>query len=84
MIGRTQPPHPWRSPRKNLEVPLASEPSNMGMVLLSDEVREKNGFEGNKLMFLSTLEEKAWQDFLSEFNQKAECKVEWDNFKEEL
>ena len=26
---------------KNLELPLTSEPSNMGMVLLTDEVREK-------------------------------------------
>ena len=41
--------------RKNLELPLASEPSNMGMVLLTDEVREKNTFEDNKGMFLSTL-----------------------------
>ena len=29
-------------PRKNLELPLASEPSNMGLLLLSDEAREKN------------------------------------------
>ena len=39
------------SPRKNLELPLASEPYNMGMVLLTDEVRERNTFEGNKGMF---------------------------------
>ena len=32
---------PLESPRKNLELPLASESSNMCMVLLSDEAREK-------------------------------------------
>ena len=36
---------PLGSPRKNLELPLASEPSNLGMVLLSTEMREKNAFE---------------------------------------
>ena len=30
---------PLGTPRKNLELPLASEPSNMRMVLLSDEMR---------------------------------------------
>ena len=56
------------STRKNLELPLTSEPSNMGIVLLTDEVREKNAFEGNKEIFLSTLDEEARQSFLSEFN----------------
>ena len=59
---------PLGSPRKNLELPLTSEPSNMGMVLLTDEVREKNAFEGNNEIFLSTLDEEARQSFLSEFN----------------
>ena len=45
------------SPRKVLELPVASKPSNMRMVLLTDEVREKNTFEGNKGMFLSTLDD---------------------------
>ena len=40
------------SPRKNLELPLTDENSNMGMILLSAEEREKNTFEGNKTMFL--------------------------------
>ena len=35
-------------------------------------------------MFLNTLDEKAWQDFLSGFNQKVERKVKLDDFKEEL
>ena len=72
------------SPRKNLELPLASRPSNMGMVLLTNEVREKYTFEGNKGMFLSTLDEEAWQSFLSEFNQSVENKAKVDDFKEEL
>ena len=36
------------SPRKNLELPLAGETFNMGMLLLSSEEREKNTFEGNR------------------------------------
>ena len=39
------------SPRKNLELPLTSETSKMGMMLLSAEESEKNTFEGNKTMF---------------------------------
>ena len=34
------------SPRKNLELPLTSETSNMGMILLSAEESERNTFEG--------------------------------------
>ena len=75
---------PLGSPRKNLELPLASEPSNMGMVLLIDKVGERNTSEGNKGMFLSTLDEEAWQGFLNEFNQKVENKAKADDFKEEL
>ena len=47
-----------------------SETSNRGMLLLSAEESKKNTFEGNKWMFLDTLDEKAWQDFLSDFNQR--------------
>ena len=36
------------SPRKNLELPLTSETSNMGMILLSAEESEKNTFEGKE------------------------------------
>ena len=43
---------------KNLELPLTSEPSNMGMVLLTDKAREENTFESNKDIFLSTLDER--------------------------
>ena len=50
---------PLGSPRKDLELPLASEASYMGMVLLSAEESKKNAFEGNKWMFLNTLDEKA-------------------------
>ena len=75
---------PLGSPRSNLGLPLASEPSNMGMVLLSDEMRKKNTFEGKKCMFLNTVDENGWQDFLSKFNQKVERKAKLDDFKEEL
>ena len=43
------------SPRKNLELPLTSETSKMGMILLNTEESKKNTFEGNKSMFLETL-----------------------------
>ena len=72
------------SPRKNLELPLKSETSNMGMILLSAEEKQKNTFEGNKDMFLGTLDEKAWRDFLSEFNHEEKSETTLDNFKEEL
>ena len=36
------------SPRKNLELPLSSETSTMGMILLSAKESKKNAFEGNK------------------------------------
>ena len=72
------------SPRKNLELPLTSETSNMGMILLSAEERQKNTFEGNKDMFLGTLDEKALQDFLSEFYQEMKSETTLDDFKEEL
>ena len=72
------------SPRKDLELPLTSETSNMGMILLSAKESKKNTFEGNKWMFLNTLDEKAWREFLSEFNQKAETEATLEGFKEEL
>ena len=40
---------PLGCPRKNLELPLMSEPSNMGMVLLTDEAREAITFQGKKI-----------------------------------
>ena len=72
------------SPRKNLELPLSGETSNMGMILLSAKESKKNTFEGNKWMFLSTLDEKTWLEFLSEFNQKAGTEATLEKFKEEL
>ena len=72
------------SPRKNLELPLTSETSNMGMILLSAEESEKNTFEGNKTMFLGTLDENAWREFLREFNREMNSEITLDNFKEEL
>ena len=72
------------SPRKNLELPLMGETSNMGMILLSAEEREKNTFEGNKTMFLGTLDEDAWRKFLSEFNREVDGEITLDEFKEEL
>ena len=50
----------------------------------STEESKKNTFEGNKSMFLGTLNEKAWREFLSEFNQKMESEITLDDFKEEL
>ena len=73
-----------RSPRKNLELPLASGTSNMGMILLSSEEREKNTYEGNKDMFLGTLEDDAWQNFLKEFNREVGSETTLDKFKDEL
>ena len=35
-------------------------------------------------MFLSTLDEKTWLEFLSELNQKAEAEATLESFKEEL
>ena len=61
---------PLGSPRKNLELPLTSETSTMGMLLLSAQESKKNTFKGNKWMFLETLDEKAWREILSELNQK--------------
>ena len=56
----------------------------MGMILLSAEESKKNAFEGIKWMFLNTLDEKAWQDFLSEFNQRLKSETMLEEFKEEL
>ena len=75
---------PLESPGRNLELPLMSETSNMEMLLLSAEERKKNTFEGNKWMFLDMLDEKAWQDFLSEFNQRVGRETKLEDFKEEL
>ena len=72
------------SPRKDLELPLTSETSNLGMILLKTEESKKNTFEGNKSMFLETLDEKAWREFLSEFKQETKSETTLDNFKEEL
>ena len=56
----------------------------MGMILSSAEESKKNAFEGNKWMFLKTLDEKTWRVFLSEFNQKAKTEATLESFKEEL
>ena len=72
------------SPRKNLELPLMGETSSMGMILLSAEEKEKNTFEGNKAMFLGTLDEDAWREFLSEFNREVDGENTLDDEKEEL
>ena len=72
------------SPCKNLELPLTSDTSNMGMILLSTEESKKNTFEGNKNMFLEALDEKSWWEFLGEFNQETKSETTLDDFKEEL
>ena len=56
--AETATPPQTSSPRKNLELPLTSETSNIGMILLSAEERQQNTFEGNKSMLLGTLEER--------------------------
>ena len=72
------------SPRKNLQLPLTSETPNMGMIFLSAEGREKNTFEGNRDAFLGTLDEDAWREFLSDFNQEVNGEITLDDFKEEV
>ena len=72
------------SPRKILELPLTSENSNMGLILLSTEESNNNTFEGNKSMFLGTLDEKAWREFLNDINQATKSETTQENFKEEL
>ena len=73
---------PLGSPPKDLELPLTSETSNMGMKLLSTEESKRNAFEGNKWMFLNTLDEKARQDFLSEFDQRVKSETTLEDFAE--
>ena len=82
--ANTATPPVTSSPRKNLELPLSSETSNMGMILLNAKESKKNAFEGNKWMFLSTLDEKMWLEFLSEINQRAGTEATLESFKEEL
>ena len=82
--GDTATPPLTSSARKNLELPLTSETSNLGMILLSAEESEKNTFEGNKTMFLGTLDDNAWREFLREFNREVNSEITLDNFKEEL
>ena len=71
-------------PCKNLELPLTSETSNMGTLLVSAEESKKNTFEGNKWIFLHKLDEKSWQDFSSEFNQKVGREAKLEDFEREL
>ena len=56
----------------------------MEMILLSTEESKKNTFEGNKNIFLETLDEKAWREFLGEFNQEIKSETTLDDFMEEL
>ena len=58
--ANTSTPHLASSPLKDLELPLTSRTSNMGTKLLSAEESKGNAFEGNKWMFIGTLDEKAW------------------------
>ena len=80
----TATPSLTSSPRKGLELPLTSKTSNMGMILLSTEESQKNTLEEIKSLFLETLDEKAWREFLSEFIQETRSETTLDNFKEEL
>ena len=56
----------------------------MGMKLLSAEESKRNAFEGNNWMFLNTLDEKVWRDFLSELDQRVKSETTLEDFKEEL
>ena len=56
----------------------------MEMIFLSAEGREKNTFEGNRDMFLGTLDEDAWREFLSDFNREVNGEITLDDFEEEL
>ena len=63
---------------------ISSETPNMGRIFLSAEGKEKNTFEGNRDAFLGTLDEDAWREFLSDFNQEVNGEITLDDFKEEL
>ena len=54
------------------------------MIFPSAEGREKNTFEGNRDMFLGTLDEDAWPEFLRDFNREMNGEIILDDFKEEL
>ena len=69
--------------RKILELQLGSQPVDMGMVFMSVDINEKNTFEGIQTKFLSTLDPKVWQKFLTEFSQKVERRVDAEEIKEE-
>ena len=57
--ANTATPPLTSSPRKNQEIwEKTDETSNLGMILLSAKESKKNTFEGNKRMFLSTVDEK--------------------------
>ena len=56
----------------------------MEIKLFSAKESKKNALDGNKWMFLNTLDEKAWREILSEFNQEAETEARLESFKEEL
>ena len=77
--ANTATPPLGSSPRKDLELPLTSETSKMEMNLLSAEESKRNDLEGNKSMFLNTLDEKAWQEFL-----KVKSEFTLEDLKEEL
>ena len=56
----------------------------MGDIRGSADERERNTFEGNNDMFLGTLDEDAWREFLREFNQEVNSETTLDKFKDEL
>ena len=72
---------PLGSLSKNLELILISETSNMGMLFLNAGENKKNTSERN---LLDTLDEKTWQDFSSEFNQRIKRESKLKDLKEEL
>ena len=76
------------SPRKGLELPKNDkrifQHGDDTLEYRREQESKKNTLEGNKSMFLETLGEKAWWEFLSEFNQETKSETTLDSFNEEL
>ena len=63
---------------------MTNETSDIGMKLLDAEESKRNALEGNKWMFLNTLDEKAWRDFPRYFDQRVKSETSLEDFIEVL
>ena len=81
--GSTATP-PSGTPRKNLELKLKSQLTEMDTLLLSNDGKESNTFQRNKTAFLGNLDHEGWYKFLREFNLKVERKINVEKFKDEI